>query len=156
MNLWMSLSLYNPLEAFVLLWACHSFNPATRDIKFDFVKNIKHFYILGAILLAIQYIPFVLPASIISMIFINISTFVLIPIIIYLYVNKNMWKLNLNLSYLIFVSYAISNMLTILLFDWEMYGEKTFYFELFSNLILKSIQIMIFYIIRRVYAKRIP
>ena len=144
MNFWLSALIYNPLEAFILIYFCSIFT----EIKID--KNIiKHCYILGFINLLIQYIDKFILNDELSFIYNIFITLFLSEIILNLYIKKILLN---NIEFKICIYSSVFNFITLYLSIVLINSIKTitvfntirsFEYELFVNLFIKIIQILL-------------
>ena len=144
MNFWLSALIYNPLEAFILIYFCSIF----AEIKID--KNIiKHCYILGFINLLIQYIDKFILNDELSFIYNIFITLFLSEIILNLYIKKILLN---SIEFKICIYSSIFNFITLYLSIVLINSIKTitvfntirsFEYELFVNLFIKIIQILL-------------
>ena len=144
LNFWLSALIYNPLEAFILIYFCSIFT----EIKIN--KNIiKHCYILGFINLLIQYIDKFILNDELSFIYNIFITLFLSEIILNLYIKKILLN---NIEFKICIYSSVFNFITLYLSIVLINSIKTitvfntirsFEYELFVNLFIKIIQILL-------------
>ena len=149
MNFYLSLFLYNPLEAFVLIIFCSMFS----YIKIN--KNIvRDCYMLGSINLFIQYLNKIFTEDIIILVYDTIVSLFLMPLVLFIFLNFN----NYNIKFYTCICSCIFNFLTIfvgLMFTdtfciFEVYFniKRSIQYEVFVNLIIKILQLFTLILIR--------
>lgn len=80
LNFWLSALIYNPLEAFILIYFCSIFT------KIEINKNIiKHCYLLGFINLLIQYISIYIESKSISFLYDLLIALIISPFVLIFY-----------------------------------------------------------------------
>lgn len=153
MNFFLSLTLYNPLESFVIIYALY----ALENKRFEFKNNIKHFYFLGTINLLFQYILHFLKYTSIGY-YINISFSIFIaPIILYYYFKIFIFKIRFKNCFIIQVFYIFTLMFFAVLLNYffdNVYVSEfiNFRYEFISNICVKILQfsfVFLFYFVRR-------
>lgn len=149
LNFWLSALIYNPLEAFILIYFCSIF----AEIKID--KNIiKHCYILGFINLLIQYCAKIINNDIYALIYNIFITLFLSEIILYVFINKFLmnkikFKICVYSSIFNFITLYISiilinNIKVITLFN----TVRSIEHEFFVNFFIKVFQIFFLFILK--------
>lgn len=149
LNFWLSALIYNPLEAFILIYFCSIFS----FIEID--KNIiKHCYILGFINLSIQYIDKFILDDKLSFIYNIFITLFLSEIILNLYIKKMLLN---NIEFKTCIYSSVFNFITLYLSIISINSIKvitvfntirSFEYELFINLFIKIIQILLLMILK--------
>lgn len=165
MNTGLSLGIFNMLEAFLLFYIVHLLRNNFKHVKFNFVSNIKHFYILGAINYIFQCLPYRWIGTF-DYISTNIKiTFIVLPIILCIYCKfigyKTYW---LKLLFQTFIAHVYNNVTILLsLFIIEPFVERICFgqhnqthIEIIENIIIKIIQFSILFIVigvNKIYEK---
>ena len=145
LNFWLSALIYNPLEAFILIYFCSIF----AEIKID--KNIiKHCYIFGFISLLIQYIGKFVENNTYAFIYNIFVALVASPILLYIYIKLIFFK---QINFVICIYSAIFNFITLYIAlliinafkNITVFNvDRSFSYEFFVNLLIKIIQLFIF------------
>lgn len=145
MNFWLSALIYNPLEAFILIYFCSIF----AEIKID--KNIiKHCYIFGFISLLIQYIGKFVENNTYAFIYNIFVALVASPILLYIYIKLIFFK---KINFVICIYSAVFNFVTLYIAlliinsfkNITVFNvDRSFNHEFFVNLLIKIIQLFIF------------
>lgn len=158
LNFWLSVLIYNPLEAFILIYFCSIFT----EIRIN-KSTIKHCYILGFINLLFQYYTTFLDIEIISFCYDIFVALFLSPLILKNYFSNFVYK---NIKIDIFIYSCIFNFITIFLcnyiiskflnFDYSYIGYNCLISEFFSNCISKFLQFVFLYLLKgcRFYMKK--
>lgn len=151
MNFWLSALIYNPLEAFILIYFCSIFT------KIEIHKNIvKHCYLLGLVNLLIQYITFLLNNELLSFIYDLIVALVIMPLVLNTYIIVLYRKY---IKFIVCIYSCIFNFITIFYFNcimnnlniilYNYNGYSSSIEELFVNICLRLIQSLFIFIIKR-------
>lgn len=145
LNFWLSALIYNPLEAFILIYFCSIFT----EIKID--KNIiKHCYILGFVNLLFQYIGKSIGNNAHVFIYNIFVALILTPILLYIYIKLIFFK---KINFVICIYSAIFNFVTLYIAlliinsfkNITVFNvDRSFNHELFVNFLIKIIQLFIF------------
>lgn len=147
-----SLLLYNPLEALILILFCDIFTKR----KFNKI-DIVHCYILGGINLFVQSIKFLFSNLSIIFIYDILVNFIFMCIICYFYYNLFMMKPGNRIRFSLILIPQIFNYCTIFfivyVFNYifgNVYnlGFNSKFYELFANISLRIMQIIIIFIIK--------
>lgn len=122
MNFLPSLLIYNPLEALLLIVSIHVIEPSSRYRKFRIsncyenngkfvgLKSFIFIMVLGAVNLFVQYIPAFAPEGIFQFVFMAISSFVGIPVVLWMFLRtKYSFKSCIFATGLLFASLVIAN-----------------------------------------------
>ena len=145
-NTYLSLLIFNPLEAAVLFLA------ATGDFKLVFSRKfIKHWFILGSINFIFQYLASCLDVGFFQLFFNHINSIIIMSIILKIY-NNLVTRMNIKLKECFYS--AIFNAITILLgimigtkiFDLSVVVKSVGSMEIIINLLIKLIQFLLLYI----------
>lgn len=144
MNVFLSLLIFNPLEAVVLFWA------AIGDKSKVFRKeNIKHFYILGAINFAFQYISDSFSPGITNLFFRYFVGLFLMSFILYFYLNNNisLSKCFISATFNL-VSVALIIVILNSIFSHMLWGNNVLLKEeILMNIMIKILQFLFLYVI---------
>lgn len=154
MNIFLSLLIFNPLEAIVLFWA------AIGDKSKVFRKeNIKHFYILGTINFYLQYFVENLPPSIINL-FLTYFYSILIPAFILKIYFLKIMKINIKFLRCFFamIFTAITILFGIIVVNNFFFNAgievTNIYIEIIVNLFIKFIQLLLLFIFGGFHEKK--
>lgn len=137
-----SLILYNPLESFLLLFACYLLRDTKyKDIKFNFKNYVIHAYKLGTICLIIQAPMNLISNPVLFMIYNIVIVNFVVSITLFIYANKYVIRSSLLKCFLINVLYSLSIIILLNICDFEFIASlNNFNMELFINIFLKVIQ----------------
>lgn len=144
MNFFLSLTLYNPLESFVIIYALH----VLENKRLEFKNNIKHFYFLGTINLLFQYILHFLKYTSIGYYINTIFPIFIAPIILYFYFYMFSYKFKYINCFIIQVVYIFTLMFSLSIINYFFDGiyKTEFYciiIEFLGNISIRTIQLII-------------
>lgn len=144
MRLIPSLILYNPLEAALLLWCSWLLRDEKyRNLKFNKKRFIINSYILGIILLFIQYPLSLINNTLIFIIYDKILSFLIGPLIHFIYYKK----CNLLKTFTIQYGYIISLNFIVKRLGFPFALTNSIFDEFKANIYIKAIQFCIVIII---------
>lgn len=141
-NTYLSLLIFNPLEAAVLFLA------ATGDFKLVFSRKfIKHWFILGSINFVFQYLAFCLDVGFARLFTNHINSIILASIILYIYLKHILKVYKSNLKIVIAALYNAITIIFILIFFENIISYNfNIYDEIIVNFIIKVLQFLLLYI----------
>ena len=149
LNFWLSALIYNPLEAFILIYFCSIFT------KIEINKSIiRYFYLLGFINLIFQYCAKIINNNLYAFIYNIFITLFLSEVILYIFINKIlMYKIKFKIcvysSIFNFITLYISiilinNIKVVTLFN----TTRSIEHEFFVNFFIKVFQIFLLFILK--------
>ena len=150
-NTYLSLLIFNPLEAAVLFLA------ATGDFKLVFSRKfIKHWFILGTINFVFQYTVNLIPIGIINLLYSYLNSIFLISFVLYYYLNIIL-KIKINkINIFLATLFNLISVLFILLVTKDFVGficvpsNFSIIREILVNFVIKIFQFLLLYIFWRV------
>lgn len=146
MNFTMSLLIYNPLEALLLLTACYLFrDKSSINTKFNFKKYIIHSYILGFIFLLIQYPMVWIENPVMFFIYNNFIGIIVMSYLLFFYNKKIRNKINLMKCFAIFIIYFISIDFILNLFNFSYNLDRALLDEFIINIVFKICQFILLF-----------
>lgn len=145
-NAYLSLLIFNPLEAAVLFLA------ATGDFKLVFSRKfIKHWFILGSINFVFQYLASCLDIGFARLFVNHFNSIIVMGIILKLY-NDFILKINIKLKRNFYsscfnaISILFGIMISTKIFDLSVITGSVWSIEIVINLFIKLIQFLLLYI----------
>ena len=150
-NTYLSLLIFNPLEAAVLFLA------ATGDFKLVFSRKfIKHWFVLGTINFVFQYTVNLIPIGIINLLYSYLNSIFLISFVLYYYLNIIL-KIKINkINIFLATLFNLISVLFILLVTKDFVGficvpsNFSIIREILVNFVIKIFQFLLLYIFWRV------
>lgn len=153
-NTYLSLLIFNPLEAAVLFLA------ATGDFKLVFSRKfIKHWFILGTINFVFQYLASCLDIGFARLFVNHFNSILIITIILYIYMkifieSKILLKICFYSALFNAISAIVGIMIGTSIFGLFVISGSTTIIEICINFIIKFIQFFILYIFMEVFYEK--
>jgi hypothetical protein len=159
MNVFLSLLIYNPLEAYTLVLLCDIITG--NDTKFTF-KNLPILWVFGSVNFIIQCVPNIVYGEHLFVPFVFIMNYMVVPVSIFFFYRI----ISVNIAYKMCVISELINCIFIVvissIFNVTIESYNMFYFsnrthEFVSNLVIFFVQILLYGIIkyRRVYYEKL-
>lgn len=140
-NTYLSLLIFNPLEAAVLFLA------ATGDFKLVFSRKfIKHWFILGSINFVFQYLASCLDIGFARLFINHFNSIVIMSCILYIYLNFINKKYNIKYAFLANIFNTTTILVIIMFFQKIVFKDFDVGTEIVINLTIKIFQFLLLYL----------
>ena len=140
-NTYLSLLIFNPLEAAVLFLA------ATGDFRQVFSKRfIKHWFILGSINFVFQYLASCLDVGFARLFINHFNSIIIMSCILYIYLNFINKKYNIKYAFLANIFNTTTIFIIIMFFKKIVFKDFDVGTEIVINLTIKIFQFLLLYL----------
>ena len=140
-NTYLSLLIFNPLEAAVLFLA------ATGDFRQVFSKRfIKHWFILGSINFVFQYLASCLDVGFARLFINHFNSIIIMSCILYIYLNFINKKYNIKYAFLANIFNTTTILVIIMFFKKIVFKDFDVGTEIVINLTIKIFQFLLLYL----------